>query len=113
MAHFHNPPKIVLSQNLELLTARLQDANYPIREIEVIERDEETIEVVASLLGTSANREELDAVITALDRAEITRHASWAARTLERIKMRAMPPVCRCSDAYGARAAGARRRSHL
>src|ERR1700730_9489745 len=77
-----------LNEARELLTARLQDANYPIREIEVIERDEETIEVVASLLGTSANREELDAVVTALDRAEITRHASWAARTLEGIKMR-------------------------
>jgi putative Mg2+ transporter-C (MgtC) family protein len=72
-----------LNEARELLTARLQDANYPIREIEVIERDEETIEVVASLLGTSANREELDAVVTALDGAEITRHASWAARTLE------------------------------
>ena len=35
-----------LNEARELLTARLQDANYPIREIEVIERDEETIEVV-------------------------------------------------------------------
>ena len=67
----------------EVLTARLQGANYPIREIEVLERDEETIEVVATLLGTSGNREELDAVVAALDEAEITRHASWAARTLE------------------------------
>ena len=35
-----------LNEARELLTARLQDAIYPIREIEVIERDEETIEVV-------------------------------------------------------------------
>jgi putative Mg2+ transporter-C (MgtC) family protein len=72
-----------LNQARELLTARLQGANYPIREIEVLERDEETIEVVATLLGTSGNREELDAVVAALDEAEITQHASWAARTLE------------------------------
>jgi putative Mg2+ transporter-C (MgtC) family protein len=72
-----------LNQARELLKTRLEAANYPIRDIEVFERDDETIEVVATLLGTSANREELDAVVAALDGAEITQHASWAARTLE------------------------------
>ncbi len=72
-----------LNEARELLTARLEAADYPIREIEAFERDGEIVELVATLMGTSANREELDAVVASLDQAEITQHASWAARTVE------------------------------
>jgi len=72
-----------LNEARELLTARLEAADYPIREIEVFERDGDMVELVATLMGTSANREELDTVVASLDAAEITQHASWAARTVE------------------------------
>jgi putative Mg2+ transporter-C (MgtC) family protein len=72
-----------LNEARELLTAQLETANYPLREIEVVEHEPETVEVVATLVGTSANRDELERVVSALSRAAITQHATWAVRTVE------------------------------
>src|SRR5262249_15850455 len=72
-----------LDEGRELLTAQLKTANYPLREIEVVERDPESVEIVATLVGTSANRDELERVVSALRRAAITQHATWAVRTVE------------------------------
>jgi len=72
-----------LNEARELLTAKLETASYPLRGIEVVEHDPATVEVVATLLGTSANRDELERVVTALSEAAITQHASWAVRTVE------------------------------
>ena len=72
-----------LDEGRELLTTQLKTANYPLREIEVVERDPESVEIVATLVGTSANRDELERVVSALRRAAITQHATWAVRTVE------------------------------
>jgi putative Mg2+ transporter-C (MgtC) family protein len=72
-----------LNEARDLLTAQLKTANYPLREIEVVEHDPVTVEVVATLVGTSANRDELERVVSALGRADITQHATWAVRTVE------------------------------
>lgn len=72
-----------LDEGRELLTAQLKTANYPLREIEVVERDPETVEIVATLVGTSANRDELERVVSALRRTAITQHATWVVRTVE------------------------------
>jgi putative Mg2+ transporter-C (MgtC) family protein len=72
-----------LDEGRELLTAQLKTANYPLREIEVVERDPETVEIVATLVGTSANRDELERVASALRRTAITQHATWVVRTVE------------------------------
>jgi putative Mg2+ transporter-C (MgtC) family protein len=72
-----------LNEARELLTAQLETANYPLREIEVVEHEGETVEVVATLVGTSANPDELDRVVSALSGAAITQHATWAVRTVE------------------------------
>jgi putative Mg2+ transporter-C (MgtC) family protein len=72
-----------LEEGRELLTAQLKTANYPLREIEVVERDPETVEIVATLVGTSANRDELERVVSALRRTAITQHATWVVRTVE------------------------------
>jgi putative Mg2+ transporter-C (MgtC) family protein len=72
-----------LNEARELLTAQLEAANYPLREIEVVEHEPETVEIVAMLVGTSANRDELERVVSALSRAPITQHATWAVRTVE------------------------------
>jgi putative Mg2+ transporter-C (MgtC) family protein len=72
-----------LDEGRELLTTQLKTANYPLREIEVVERDPESVEIVATLVGTSANRDELERVVSALRKAAITQHATWAVRTVE------------------------------
>jgi putative Mg2+ transporter-C (MgtC) family protein len=72
-----------LNEARELLTTQLEGASYPIREIEVLERDPETIELVAKLQGTSANRAELERVVSALEAEPLTQHATWALRTVD------------------------------
>jgi putative Mg2+ transporter-C (MgtC) family protein len=72
-----------LDEARALLTAQLGLAKYPIRAIEVTERDPDTVELVATLVGTSANRDELERVRLALSAQPITENASWALRTVE------------------------------
>jgi putative Mg2+ transporter-C (MgtC) family protein len=72
-----------LDEGRELLQTLLADASYPFREIEAIERDEETVELVATLLGTAADPHELDSVIARLNRSPVARRASWSLRTAE------------------------------
>jgi putative Mg2+ transporter-C (MgtC) family protein len=67
----------------ELLQTKLAEASYPFREIEAIERDDETVELVATLVGTAADPQELDQAIAALNRAPVARRASWSLRTAE------------------------------
>jgi putative Mg2+ transporter-C (MgtC) family protein len=67
----------------ELLQTQLAEASYPFREIEAIERDDETVELVATLVGTEADPGELDEVIARLNAAPVTRRAGWSLRTGE------------------------------
>jgi len=67
----------------ELLHAQLESANYPPREVEVNERENDGVELVATLLGTTADPNELDDVVSHLDREPLTEHASWNLRTAE------------------------------
>ncbi len=67
----------------ELMQSQLESANYPLREIEVKERDQEAVELVGTLLGNTADPIELDEVVLRLDRAPFTHHASWNLRTAE------------------------------
>lgn len=72
-----------LNEARELLTEQLETANYPLRGIEVVQHDPPTVELVATLLGTSANRDELERVVSALSAAPFTEHATWSTRTME------------------------------
>ena len=65
----------------ELLETQLEAANYPYREIEEVERDEATVEIVATLVGTTADPHELDEVVSRLGQSPSTEHASWSSRT--------------------------------
>jgi putative Mg2+ transporter-C (MgtC) family protein len=67
----------------ELLESQLQTASYPINDIEVVEREGGTVEIVATLLGTSADHRDLDKIVSRLRHAESIQHASWAARTAD------------------------------
>jgi putative Mg2+ transporter-C (MgtC) family protein len=72
-----------LEEARELLETRLEAANYPIREINVVEREPGTFELVATLVTTAAQSKELDAVVTTLEALPIAQHASWGSRTSE------------------------------
>ena len=67
----------------ELLREQLEAANYPLQDIEVIEREQGRIELVATLLGTNAAPRELDEIVSRLDKNPLVQNASWSLRTTE------------------------------
>ena len=67
----------------DLLRLTLERADYPLREIDVIEREGGGAELVATLLATAADPGELDAIVATLDREALTDNASWSLRTTE------------------------------
>jgi putative Mg2+ transporter-C (MgtC) family protein len=72
-----------LDDSRELLREVLETANYPLQSIEVIEREQGGIEIVATLLGTAADPRELDEIVARLDRNPLVENASWSLRTTE------------------------------
>jgi putative Mg2+ transporter-C (MgtC) family protein len=67
----------------ELLEEKLANANYPVSDIEVNDRADETVELVAILMSTAVDSKELDAVVAALSGQPGVRHATWNVRTVE------------------------------
>jgi putative Mg2+ transporter-C (MgtC) family protein len=65
----------------ELLFTELERVNYPIREIEVLSESDDEVELAAILVPTTANPLELDAVVSALERADGIQSASWTVST--------------------------------
>jgi putative Mg2+ transporter-C (MgtC) family protein len=72
-----------LDESRESLREQLEAANYPLQGIEVIERENDGVELVATLLGTAANPRELDEIVSHLDRNPHVESASWSLRTTE------------------------------
>lgn len=56
----------------------LESADYPIRDVDVVERSDEVTEIVATLVSTSVEPAELDAVATILGASAGVTHASWS-----------------------------------
>jgi putative Mg2+ transporter-C (MgtC) family protein len=67
----------------ELLRDQLEVAKYPYKDIEEEDDKEDEVELVATLLGTAANPDELDAVVARLKANAIVENASWSLRTTE------------------------------
>ncbi len=65
----------------DLLEAQLEVASYPIAEIEVVERGEEHVEIVATLTSTEVEGADLDAVVERLQAHADVDHATWSANT--------------------------------
>ncbi|BAF88311.1 MULTISPECIES: MgtC/SapB family protein [Azorhizobium] len=65
----------------DLLEERLEAASYPVAELEVVERGEEQVEIVATLTSTEVEGEELDAVVEGLLTRPHVDHATWSANT--------------------------------
>jgi putative Mg2+ transporter-C (MgtC) family protein len=61
----------------DLLFSELEAARYPIREIETLSDTEEQVELAALLVPTSAEPDELDAVVRALQASPAIDSATW------------------------------------
>jgi putative Mg2+ transporter-C (MgtC) family protein len=66
----------------EFLLEKLEAANYPVRETNVVYREEEA-EIVATLVSLSIEPDELDAVAASLAGMPGVRHATWNVHALE------------------------------
>jgi putative Mg2+ transporter-C (MgtC) family protein len=72
-----------LDETRELLREALEAASYPVSSTDVIEREAGDVEMVATLLGTAADPDELDAIVASLERSPMVDSASWSIRTTE------------------------------
>ena len=63
----------------ELLQDQLEAAHDPVRNIEVEERGDEQVELVATLVSTAIEPDEIDAVIKALEASGTVSRAAWTA----------------------------------
>jgi putative Mg2+ transporter-C (MgtC) family protein len=70
-----------LETTRDLLESNLDSANYPVREVEVIERDHSSVELVATLVANTADPAKLDQVVADLGKTAFIEHASWTVRT--------------------------------
>ncbi|MES2600383.1 MAG: hypothetical protein V4602_06190 [Pseudomonadota bacterium] len=70
-----------MSDLRELLVAKLEAAQYPVSDINVTDRAEGVVEIVATLVSTAVDAKELDAVTTDLARRPGVRHATWDVST--------------------------------
>ncbi len=65
----------------EVLVAKLEAAQYPVGDVQVIDRTEDAVEVIATLVSTAVEAKELDAVTADLARMPGVRHATWDVST--------------------------------
>jgi len=70
-----------VSEARDLLFQEIERANYPVRNIEVLSESEETVELAAQLIPTTADPKELDAVVDALNAFEDIESATWTVST--------------------------------
>ena len=65
------------------LIERLEAANYPVAGIEVVETGDDLLEIVAKLVATAIDPNELNAVVSDLQRRPGVRHATWVVSTAD------------------------------
>ncbi|GHH60084.1 MgtC/SapB family protein [[Pseudomonas] boreopolis] len=65
----------------ERLVEHLEAADYPVGDVELHERGEEQVEVVATLVSTAVDPNEMDAVVDELERHPGVAHATWEIST--------------------------------
>jgi putative Mg2+ transporter-C (MgtC) family protein len=72
-----------LDEVRELLRDQLEAAHYPPKDIEAIEHEQGNVELIAVLVGTMADPNELDSVVSRLKACAPVVNASWTLRTTE------------------------------
>jgi len=63
------------------LVERLENAKYPVADIEVVETGDDLLEIVAKLVSTAVDPNELNAVVGDLQHQAGVRHATWEVST--------------------------------
>jgi putative Mg2+ transporter-C (MgtC) family protein len=66
----------------ELLFDRLTAAHYPVRDVEVLTDGDDFVELGATLVASTAEAKELDAVVAALEESPAVKAASWTVSTV-------------------------------
>jgi len=72
-----------VDEGRELLQSQLESAHYPFQNIEVLERERDEVELVATLVGTTADPHELDGIISRIEQNPKVQSASWSLRTAD------------------------------
>jgi putative Mg2+ transporter-C (MgtC) family protein len=67
----------------DLVETELETAKYPVRGIAALDREPDEVELVATLVATTADPAELDQVVARLGASPLIEHASWTVRTPE------------------------------
>jgi putative Mg2+ transporter-C (MgtC) family protein len=63
--------------------AELKRARYPVADVNLVDGVDDTTEIVATLVSTSANTSELDVAVNHINRLNGVRHAAWEASTVD------------------------------
>jgi putative Mg2+ transporter-C (MgtC) family protein len=71
-----------VSEARDLLFEELEQRHYPIREIETLSESDEWIELAATLVPTSVDPQDLDAITHHLERHDVIDSATWTVSTL-------------------------------
>ena len=72
-----------LAQMRDLLVEKLEAAQYPVAELDVVDRADDGAEIVATLVSTAIEPADLDRVAVDLERHPHVRHASWDSSTTD------------------------------
>jgi putative Mg2+ transporter-C (MgtC) family protein len=65
------------------LVEQLEEAKYPVADVNVVEHGDDLLEIVATLVSTAIDPAELDAVAADLERQPGVRHATWEVSTTD------------------------------
>jgi putative Mg2+ transporter-C (MgtC) family protein len=66
----------------DLLVERLEEADYPVSDVEITDQgDDETVEIVATLVSTAIDPDEIDAVIAHMEKQHGISHGTWEGST--------------------------------
>ncbi len=67
----------------DCLVEKLEAAKYPVADIDVVEIGEDVLEIVARLVASAVDPNELNAAATDLQHLPGVRHATWEVSTTE------------------------------
>jgi len=72
-----------LDEARALLRRQLEAAHYPVQDIEVVEREQGGVELVATLTSTAGDAHELNGIVLRLDSSPLVEKAGWSLRTAD------------------------------
>ncbi|MFG1424419.1 MgtC/SapB family protein [Roseixanthobacter liquoris] len=70
-----------LDEVRDLLVERLEAAHYPVGDVEVTERSNDKVEILATLVSTAVDAAEIDAVIAEIEKQPGVLHTTWSSST--------------------------------